>query len=334
MTPHPPPRSPDEFDVEIETDPIVDDPTAVDSLAGATLKYRASHARRVVVVSAAVALCFTAILVWSLGDVPEPPAAPTAMPVAAEPSAPPVAVRTTPAARPLRLAQPRRLAPLMELALTELRADGSWTSTRMGEVLREGVAVVNLWATYCEPCMRELTVFRAVARAADGRDARFVFVMSDAFDPRSAAQARALTELREVASGTRLLVDPADDIGGVLRATGVHAAPTQLPLTLVLRCGEVAWGQLGEIQEADLQDALNSQRRLGRCERAARPTAAAAVPDAAGARTIGCGDGLCDRLAGETCASCRDDCGCAAGRCIRNAVGDVYCARDESALKE
>jgi thiol-disulfide isomerase/thioredoxin len=322
MTPHPQSRSPDEFDVEIDSD----------SVEAVTLAFQARHARRLFVSSGVVALGFAAILVWSLGDPAESSVDPLSArsvvetPVLATSPNPEI---PTPAAQAIRVELPRRLVPLKSLQLTELRADGSTTKTRLDEVLREGVTVVNLWATYCEPCMREVSVFRAAAQEA--RDARFVFAMVEGPDPENQAQATALAELRRVAPRTRLLADPTHEIGRVLRSAGLSNG--LLPITLVLRCGEIAWGQVGEVRLADLQPPLAAQQKLGRCERGGRPVA---TPEAklAPTRPDACGDGTCDRLAGETCASCTADCGCTNGSCVRNTAGTMHCARDLSKLKD
>lgn len=320
MTPHPQSRSPDEFDVEIESD----------SVEAVTLAFHARHARRLFVSSGVVAMGFAVILVWSLGDPMASsvePAAPRPASDAAAPVATPDPVPAAPAAQAIRVELPRRLAPLMALQLTEVRVDGSTTTTRLDEVLRDGITIVNLWATYCEPCMREVAVFRAAA--GEARDVRFVFAMVEGPDPDDPAQAAALGELRRVAPRTRLLADPTHEIGRVLRAAGLSSG--LLPITLILRCGEIAWGQVGEVHLADLQPPLAAQQKLGRCERAARPPPAA-DPKPAAPKT--CGDGACDRLAGETCASCAADCGCTNGSCVRNTAGTMHCARDLSTLKE
>jgi thiol-disulfide isomerase/thioredoxin len=290
-----------------------------------------------------VSLALTLALAWSLGA----PAPTTAAPTEAEP---PLAASASASARPpeattvdgpaadreIAVKRPRRLASMLSLVLAELRTDGSLAPVRLDELLRDGTAVFNIWATYCEPCMRELAVFRAIAREPDTRDVRFVFAMSDQLRPNDAAQSRAHAELREVAAGTHLLVDPADDVNQALRSAGVYAGPAVLPLTLVTRCGEVAWGRLGEISQEELRAALAPMRRLGRCERArGLPTATPATEPTRVRRGSACGDQACDRLSGETCETCPADCGCPAGSsCTRNAAGRVHCASDESVLKE
>jgi thiol-disulfide isomerase/thioredoxin len=105
-----------------------------------------------------------------------------------------------------------------------------------------GPAVINLWATWCEPCRRELPEFQAAS--GDHVDVRFLGV-----------------DIGEDPSDARAFLDElgvtfeqyADEEGELSDRLGVAA----LPVTLVLDAdGEIAERHLGPMSRAELDDAL------------------------------------------------------------------------------
>ncbi len=105
-----------------------------------------------------------------------------------------------------------------------------------------GPAVINLWATWCEPCRRELPAFQAAS--ADHIGVRFLGV-DIGEDPRDA---RAFLDELGVT-----FEQYADEEGELSDRLGVAA----LPVTLVLDAdGDIAERHLGPMSRAELDDAL------------------------------------------------------------------------------
>lgn len=361
MTPNP-----DDFDLDVEAPDSTQAPTHIYVAPG--------HRYRLVASSVFVTAILVAVIAWSLKraessaataspttpGVPTPPVvpapAPTSAPGPASASAPTSALGPAPAtaapreaaavvpARVSALSRPRRVPALLSLTLAELRPNAALQPVRLADALGDGVSVLNLWATYCGPCLRELPAFRELAaRDRWGREVRFIPVMVDQLRPGDPAQTAALEQLRRISPNYRLLVDPGDQIGEALRAATIHEGAAILPVTLAFHCDELAWVQLGELDPALLAEALQHLRRRPRCEPPERPTTPPTFPTtdpvAAPAAPVGkpdsCGDGRCDRTRDETCANCRVDCGCPLGSsCILNTSGATHCARDETALKD
>ena len=327
--------SPDDFDLDVDPMDSVEAPTRVRGPAG--------RPRRLVAASVLVTALLTAVLAWSLRRVTPrtaarhpvapaveaPPAAAAAPPIA-RPAAPPV-----PPTRTIDLPRPRRLPALLALTFSELRRGAAGDPVRLGDALGDGVAVVNLWASYCAPCLRELPAFRALAqRDRWAREVRFVPVMVDQLRPGDPAQAATLAELPTLTATSRVLLDPGDQLNSALQAAAILPGPA-LPVTLVFRCDELAWLHIGEVDTDRLGAVVRHLRRGRDCERPTRPPAAAPpAPPTPSAAPRGCGDGACDAAAHETCANC-PDCACPPGTsCTLNASGGTHCARDQAALKD
>jgi thiol-disulfide isomerase/thioredoxin len=105
-----------------------------------------------------------------------------------------------------------------------------------------GPAVVNLWATWCQPCRKELPAFQQVSAARP--DVRFVGVdISE-----DAAKARDFLADLGVTFDQYL-----DDRGDLTDALGTAV----LPVTLVVDAdGKVAAEHIGPMSVADLQRAI------------------------------------------------------------------------------
>ena len=132
-----------------------------------------------------------------------------------------------------------RLAPLPDLTLSCL-GTGPARAVDAGD---GRPTVVNLWASWCAPCVREMPLLQSTAeRAGDG--ARFVGVdVQD--EPASAAGLLQATGVRY-----DQYADPDGEVRAALRAVG-------LPVTLVFDAqGREVARRFGEIQGTWLDDAL------------------------------------------------------------------------------
>lgn len=105
--------------------------------------------------------------------------------------------------------------------------------------------LVNLWASWCLPCQREMP---RLQRAASVAGTRLLLLGVDTLDSTDSAR----SFLRAVRSTYPQVSDP----DGVVR-TAIHAVG--LPATVVLRAdGSVAFRKLGELTESDLITALRA----------------------------------------------------------------------------
>jgi peroxiredoxin len=116
--------------------------------------------------------------------------------------------------------------------------DGAKTSL---ETLRGKPALVNLWATYCEPCRQEIPVLADLHRRYASRGLQVVGVSMDR--EKQAADVRIFVQKRQIPHSVWL--DPEDRAG---RAFGVRV----LPATFLLDAqGKVVWAHQGAVREND-----------------------------------------------------------------------------------
>jgi thiol-disulfide isomerase/thioredoxin len=123
----------------------------------------------------------------------------------------------------------------------ELRAlDAGGAALAVGEL--RGPAVVNLWATWCAPCLEELPAFQQVA--AERPDVRFIGVNSqETGDARDFLDELGVTYDQFV-----------DDRGRLAEELGAAA----LPVTVVVAAdGTIATEHLGPMSAGDLDAALD-----------------------------------------------------------------------------
>ena len=156
------------------------------------------------------------------------------------------------------------IVPLMRLTLEALRERAAPTSQpaslRLGsqEVLPSGtIHVVNLWATYCEPCRDEMPDFQALfARRADwGDSVRFVPIqLMDATEPAKAySELEGMMPRAPVKLADRGLGDPLAK--GLAADEELKLFHGQLPVTLVLDCNRrVRWAQFDALTRADFNE--------------------------------------------------------------------------------
>lgn len=267
---------------------------------------------RFAAVCGALAAPLLAALAWSVLDDPSPPSAPRRISAAPERvdtpalSAPAIRPQAPAVAESLVIDPPRRLGRLAQLSLGALHADGRLVPAALAPALGRRVVVLNVWATYCAPCMRELPrLLELVGQRPWGNDLRLVPVLLEAPDRQNEPQQAALRALRAAPAVKQLLVDltPAGIFQTVLHEAGLLPERATLPLTLVLDCEQkLRWLHRGEITDtAALAGVLDQLRaELPRC---AAPAPEPAVVD-------GCGDAFCDADGGEDCANCTTDCSC------------------------
>jgi cytochrome c biogenesis protein CcmG, thiol:disulfide interchange protein DsbE len=105
--------------------------------------------------------------------------------------------------------------------------------------------LVNLWASWCQPCQREMPRLQKAALAAGGQ---VLFLGVDTLD--SASAARSFLAVMHV-SFPQLV-----DTGGRVRA---HVGAVGLPATVVIAAdGHVAYRRIGELHPSELTAALAS----------------------------------------------------------------------------
>ncbi len=120
--------------------------------------------------------------------------------------------------------------------------DGAGPVLELGEL--NGPAVVNLWATWCAPCRRELPAFQEVSVRRP--DVRFVGVdIGEQAD-------RARAYLDELGITFDQYADPTGELTDALGVAG-------LPITLVVDdAGMVVTERLGPMSADDLEDAIDA----------------------------------------------------------------------------
>lgn len=135
--------------------------------------------------------------------------------------------------------------------------DASGVAAEVASRAAEAPLVVNLWATWCAPCMGELADFAAVAHNHPG--VRFLGVN---FDWAAAEQATTLEESRrdaEAAWTKRRMPYPSlfvseSDLDGTAEALDLETAV--LPQTLIYRAGRRVAAHEGALDAAGLEALL------------------------------------------------------------------------------
>ncbi|MBK9754489.1 MAG: TlpA family protein disulfide reductase [Nannocystis sp.] len=294
--------------------------------------------RRFAALLAAIALPLLLVLAWSLQGDPEAPAnarrlAAASAPEASSDPAPTTIIRPqAPAvAVSVTVDPPRRLARLAQLSLGALDSDGRLVPTRLAPALGRRISVVNVWATYCAPCMRELPrLLDLLAARPWGADLRLVPVLLEAPDRHNEPQQAALRTLRAAPASKQQLVDltPAGALQTLLHEAGLLPERATLPLTLVLDCEQrVRWLHRGELTDTAALGAVLDDLRaeLPRCS---EPSPEPVLAD-------GCGDAYCDPDRAEDCATCPPDCACPENReCVALAGRRARCNFRSQGLKD
>ena len=143
----------------------------------------------------------------------------------------------------LRMTEPPTLPALPMLSLTSLTGD----TVKLAALADGKPMVVNLWASWCPPCLREMPVLAAAQQRETG--VRFVFVNQG--EDRATAQ-------RYLSSGrldlANVLLDPGAALG---REVGSGALPTTL---FYDASGRLVDTHLGELSTATLASKLSPLR--------------------------------------------------------------------------
>ena len=148
---------------------------------------------------------------------------------------------TQPSVKPCPAAAPTARAQLPAVSLSCL---GGGPGLALDH-LPAGAYVVNLWASWCEPCRREAPRLAAAAEAAGGR---VQFLGVDTNDGRGPA----LAFLQDFGIGYPQVADPDGDVLHRLPAPG-------LPVTLALNAaGQVVYRRIGEATAQQLADAVRA----------------------------------------------------------------------------
>ncbi len=99
--------------------------------------------------------------------------------------------------------------------------------------------LVNLWASWCDPCRREMPRLERAASLAGGR---LLVLGIDTLDSTRAAT--------EFLAGVRATYPQLSDPNGQVRA---HVGAVGLPVTLLIDpSGQVSYRKLGELHPSDL----------------------------------------------------------------------------------
>ena len=123
----------------------------------------------------------------------------------------------------------------------------SGSSIALNHLTGQRPVLVNLWASWCRPCQREMPRLERVARLAR---ARLLVLGVDTLDTTGSAR----SFLRAIRSTYPQLSDPSGRVRTAIHAVG-------LPGTLLLTAdGAVAFRKLGELSAGDLVTAL---QRIG-----------------------------------------------------------------------
>jgi thiol-disulfide isomerase/thioredoxin len=122
---------------------------------------------------------------------------------------------------------------------------------------------INLWATWCGPCLREMPVIRSWVEAL-GRDGARVELVYLSVDEDAAALGRALASGRDNAPRSSLRLAGPDDLVGWLGRLGLPEG-SAIPINILVGPkGDVRCVRIGSIADGDfpiVQQVLGASRR-------------------------------------------------------------------------
>lgn len=236
--------------------------------------------RKVILSGAGLVAAFGGLALWSLlGDAVDMPggsstkieaeakandpskAGSTADTDTAAPAAPP---EPQPIEQGRLLESSKEIPGLLVHLFQRIRPEGSATFTALRNVLPvRGVTVINVWATYCEPCKREFPGFRELQKGW-GNNVRFVPIqLGD-------GEARELQAIMPEAPD--MLVDymPGGAVQAELEKVGELPRNAPIPITMLLDCRqELRWVKQGEVTDMkefdDAVKVLSEELRTPRC---------------------------------------------------------------------
>ena len=232
--------------------------------------------RRVMLICAGLMAVFGGLTLWALQ--PSPPDGPPgwALPVATDDHSPeasqagpesPLSRAANPTVMPDLRASPTPAAPprsddvppeegwlvtplpvpaLLDQYFQHRRSDGSARVASLRHVLRSRrsmITVINVWATYCEPCKREFPGFRRLQEGW-GDDVRFVPVQIGDDDPGT------LRGLMPLAPDQLVDLVPGGVVQKTLEALVGLPPKAPIPITLVLDCTQhLRWLRTREVKD-------------------------------------------------------------------------------------
>ena len=121
-----------------------------------------------------------------------------------------IAVRTI----PTTTAPPRRSSPPPTVPPSSTSCACPRTS---GTELRGKVVLLNVWATWCVPCRREMPALQALSRELGGQGLRVVGVSIDGADARGDVEAF----VQEAGVGFTILLDPGERVVRTFQTIGL-----------------------------------------------------------------------------------------------------------------
>lgn len=231
--------------------------------------------RKITLVGAGLVAVFGGLALWSslgheadLASVPGPAAGPEV-----KPNDPGVAdlsgaVGDRAPSPPIELGRlldkPRDISDLLMQRFQRTRPEGSTTFTALRSVLPvRGVTVINVWATYCEPCKREFPGFRELQKGW-GNNVRFVPIQlgEDKAQEIQAIMPEAPDNLVDYMPGGAVQIE--------LEKVGELPRNAPIPITMLLDCRqELRWVQQGEVTDMQAFDravqTLREELRTPRC---------------------------------------------------------------------
>ncbi len=235
------------------------------------------------------------------------------------------------------------IEPLLELKVASSEEGGEEFLEELGGAAIEPgrLTVVNLWATFCQPCKDELPGLREIIRGAQtrpphGGKVRFVPLLVDSSV--TLAEARATYDELGGPPPDAFVADV--DLGGGIRGKlselGLIKGELALPVTFVIDCNRrLRWTHLGALRSehfteladtlATLQeefdgDTCPKRPQIRKLKKKAKPreklpeflrvptTEDSAASTRAKSRSVCTRDQLCDRDKGENEFNCPGDC--------------------------
>jgi thiol-disulfide isomerase/thioredoxin len=268
--------------------PVAEDEYQDTSVEGSTL-----DSRKVMLVGAVLVTLFGGLAVWSLltGDsvdvegpdssaaVEDSPANDT-NPTTSSGGSAMDGADPDPAHLPLvsgrLLDVPRKIPALLGQRFQHWRSDGTATFNTLRGVLsaNRGVAVINVWATWCEPCKNEFPGFRELQKGW-GDNVYFVPIQLGKDDPGS------LRDTMPAASDQLVDYIPGGVVSTELAKLGELPPSASIPITMLLDCKmELRWVQQGEVKDMQALDgAVQTLREELRTAKVRGPPAVAAAAD-------------------------------------------------------
>lgn len=127
------------------------------------------------------------------------------------------------------------------------------------DILKEAdITVINLWGTFCKPCVEEMPAFAELAEEYKDKKVQFIGIVVDALDLKgeySDSQIDAAKKLMEEAGVKYLNLLPSPDLMESYLST-VQALPETL---LVDKDGKILQSSLGGKSKEDLKEIIENQ---------------------------------------------------------------------------